>query len=133
MSKAKPVQVWLNRAEGPTRLCGEKTVRTFAEANTVLRDWARTAPSTGGYDKCDFRVDYDNGDTYSGRFDLVRDDQARSLMLETHIEEHCRFMIGERRPLHLSDEHYRAYLTSLPDAVAEYREFFSKCQIGDVA
>ena len=136
VSKAKPVSVWINRGEGPIASCGKPlTVATFLQANHILSLWAQTAPAGGGYDKCDFRVAYDNGDTYSGRIDLVRDDFMRSRLLEKHMVETTTFYAGRRCPAHLTEEKYRAFLSreDMKEACQEYAAFLDTCQIGDIA
>lgn len=65
-------EVVLERAEGPTALCGiPHKLPTLAEANGVLMAWAWGMPADQlGYDKVDFTVYFSNGDCYEGRFDL---------------------------------------------------------------
>ena len=41
------------------------------DVHYILYDWGKTAPKSGGYDKTDFRVDFDNGFVYEGRFDMA--------------------------------------------------------------
>jgi hypothetical protein len=135
MSKAKVTGIWLNRAEGPVALCGERSVRNFAEANDVIRSWARTAPKGGGYDKCDFKVSYDNGDTYSGRYDMTYDDVCGADMLQKHIRSNVDFYSGKSRPLHMDEKRYRAYLALeyVAEAAAQLVAFGEACEIGDSA
>lgn len=124
----------VNRGEGPCHECGKpQTVKTFDEANDVLRSWARTAPKGGGYDKCDFVVTYDNGDTYSGRFDLTEEHRTGSRLLEDHMRSMVRFYSGNGKPAHMTEERYRTYLASehLAEPIREYVKFGETCQIGD--
>lgn len=63
--------VELNRAEGPTELCGKSRYATIAEANAALQMWAADMPIDQlGYDKVDFKVHFSDGGFYSGRFDM---------------------------------------------------------------
>lgn len=65
-------EVVLNRAEGPTDLCGiDHKFPRLSLADNLLMVWAWGMPADQmGYDKVDFTVYLSNGDTYEGRFDL---------------------------------------------------------------
>jgi len=68
-----PVQsVTIQRAEGMVGLddFDLRTFPSFSLANIRLMEWAATAPREGGYDKVDFTVQWLDGETYKGRFDL---------------------------------------------------------------
>lgn len=74
------VSVTITRWEGFEE---ELITRTFegpeacALAGAELRAWARTAPEPGsGYDKCGFRIVWEDGGSYEGRYDLQRDSAA---------------------------------------------------------
>lgn len=77
-AKKKAVSISLRRAEGRPVKCitvthDAKTGDVWAAARATLLGWARTAPEGGGYDKCDFWVRFEDGETYEGRLDLTRD------------------------------------------------------------
>jgi hypothetical protein len=77
----------IQRAEGRIGLDSfdPVTVTTWAEANAILRSWARTAPGPGqGYHKCDFTVTWADGETYNGRYDL-EGRETETADLEAHI------------------------------------------------
>src|SRR5690606_1470110 len=46
------------------------TVYSFAEANDIIRDAAKKAPSNGAYDKTKFIITFEDGQAYTGRFDI---------------------------------------------------------------
>lgn len=71
-ARKSPVKsITLTRAEGLEHECGKPvTVSTWDAASATLSGWAWTAPKDGGYDKCLFTVEWANGETYQGRFDL---------------------------------------------------------------
>lgn len=96
-------KVWLRRAEGPTELCtGWIEFASFDDANTQLQMWATTAPDTGGYDKCDFKVEYDNDtddDAYEGRFDLQYEHRVGGRLIQEHMEAFILWYWG----LHIRD------------------------------
>lgn len=66
-------EITLTRAEGPSSECRKPvTVRTFASADSILRQWARTAPDDGAYDKCHIILNLASGGIHKIRFDLTR-------------------------------------------------------------
>lgn len=66
----QPKEIKITRVEGYEHECVTRTVKTYDEANVMLRAWSNTAPKGGCYDKCDFLVTFEDGQTYSGRYDL---------------------------------------------------------------
>lgn len=103
----------LERAEGRHEECIKVTVPSWEEAEATMRRWGRTAPGPrGGYHKCDFIVTFDDGETYSGRFDLTNngEDQSGNYSIHKHALDHLRFMAGVRRPGHMSEADYKRIL-----------------------
>lgn len=128
--KASVTGIVLERAEGPTALCGKpRRVASFTEADAILREWAKTAPQGGGYDKTDFVVTFANGETYTGRYDLVRDDETRSRLLQNHMTESLSFYAGLRRPAHMTEARYQAFLAQADDDKAAAMAFLNTCEI----
>ena len=69
----KATEIILTRVEGPSSECKKPvTVKTFAAADKVLRQWAKTAPDDGAYDKCDIILNLASGNIHKTRFDLMR-------------------------------------------------------------
>lgn len=149
-----PVEIILTRAEGPTAECGSvkftdtvisyrKTdaeewtpvvidralgVSLWQRADAQLRSWSFTAPSTGGYDKCDFKVTFADGEMYEGRYDLKRGDGAS---IGGHIQEFCRFNAGLARPTHLTQQQYKRFLDTCDSAEVEaFKGFLLKYDLG---
>lgn len=111
MAKIPVKSVFLNRAEGPTRDIGQRTVPSFEAADDQLRRWARTAPKKGGgYDKTDFKVEWADGETYDGRYDLQREDTTKSNLLGSHIQHYLAFHAGLFCPEHMQRADYENYL-----------------------
>lgn len=91
MKKIRLVKIELFRVEGPAEECVRKSFdrtetaeRTLWEyADRAFRRWGKTAPELGsGYNKIDFKLTWEDGSEYKGRFDLVRggrDDAGHSL------------------------------------------------------
>jgi hypothetical protein len=129
-NKIRVEEITLRRAEGrigkdsfdPT------TVKTYEDADALLRRWAETAPSGGGYHKTDFRVLFEDGETYEGRYDLTREDATRA-DLRGHMRDHVRFVAGLWRS-HLSEDEYRGLLRQYeqtePGISARHREFLER-------
>lgn len=112
MEKVKVVRIEVERWEGRISECdGVHVCETFGEANSLLRIWARTAPEDGTYDKCGFKVFFENGDTYEGRYDLTRKDFV-SASIERQMVDYLRFCTGEGRPAHMEEKRYRDYLAA---------------------
>lgn len=113
--KKKAVKIKLTRAEGPHHLCG--VVQEFEgddcwrSASRWLWSQAYTFPKSGGYDKHDFVVTFEDGETYEGRLDCKSDLCGDSdINIAKHMSEFLGFLAGTRRPAHMSESDYRRYL-----------------------
>lgn len=130
-TKVLIASVWIERAEGRADECVERTVDSLAAADAVLREWSETAPATGGYDKCDFKITFADGETYEGRYDLVH--WTRELPnLGKHVLNFVGFHAGARCPPHMTEEEYQRALRTF-DARgvkrSDYKEFLDKYEI----
>lgn len=94
-------KVVIHRAEGPVT---DPTMREVTyEGNTAeqrgnawLRDIARTAPATGGYDKTDVTITFSNGQETQFRFDVQHTSLPDN---DTSIRSHVRnFFLYHCRP-----------------------------------
>jgi len=105
------LQITITRAEGNTETDTFEpvTVASFAAADAVLHAWSETAPSRGGYDKCDFSIIWPNGDTYSGRYDLKHHSKEPA-SLTRHMVDNGEFHTGKFCPLHMSQADYDSFL-----------------------
>ena len=109
------LSITIERAEGLSSECGQPvTVGSFAEADAVLHAWSETAPSRGGYDKCDFSISWADGGTYSGRYDLKHHSKEPASLTQHMIDE-CEFHTGKFCPLHMSQDDYTSYLKNCVD------------------
>jgi len=127
----KAVKFELNRAEGPSALCGPaQPVTTWKDADNILRQWSRTAPDKGqGYDKCDFTITWADGETYTGRYDLKRHDGGFTDLLGYHVRSFLTFYSGNRRPDWMTPDQYEQTLNGVNRS--EYSDFLSKYEIGN--
>jgi hypothetical protein len=84
MTKSKPRSITITRAEGRTFECITVTLTgqdCMDQAVRKLRDWAGTAPDLG-YHKCDFKIEFDDGETFKGRYDLHRPEDTETTLRE---------------------------------------------------
>lgn len=110
MAKIPVKTIWIRRAEGPTQDLSSSTITSFEAADSILRKMAHTAPSDGSYNKTDFKIEWQDGETYEGRYDLKRQDESRANLLGSHVQEFLSFHGGLWCPPHLSREDYEDYL-----------------------
>jgi hypothetical protein len=104
MSKIKPKTITLTRAEGPTAECDRpETAPSWAHANAILFRWSITAPEKGGYDKCDFKIVFEDGTDYEGRYDLVHHRREHP-NLARHVRSFVRYLAGELPDWCVSEE-----------------------------
>lgn len=68
-------KIWMDKAEGQNMF--EVTVNDMQSANQMLTMWATTIhEDCQGYEKVDFIITWENGEEYTGRYDLQRNEQA---------------------------------------------------------
>jgi hypothetical protein len=141
MNKILAKSIEIERAEGLSSECIAVTVQTFAQAEATLSRWSMTAPDNGGYHKCDFKVTFEDGQTYEGRYDLSRNraDQDAPTLAD-HIARHLSFYAGAHKnelPGYLSHmtlaDYHRMIGRLTEEQQAEYAAFLNTYQIGDVA
>lgn len=103
--------VTITRAEGTINL---DSFESMIEANSYLQDMALTAPANGGYHKVDFKVTFEDEETYTGRYDLKQEDMTKGDIAD-HMRSFVRFNTGQSCPAHMTPE--------------QYEEFISQCKI----
>ena len=108
--KIKPMKIILTRAEGEIGVDSfdPTEAASFREADSILRKWALTAPKKLGYNKVDFKVIFDDGEIYEGRYDLKYKDKAEA-SLENHMKDFLRFLAG-LSPAWMSEKQYAQFL-----------------------
>jgi len=90
----KPKLITIERVEGLIEECVTKTATSWAEANAILLKWSRTAPEHGGYDKCDFKIVFEDGYEYEGRYDLMHYRRERP-DLGKHVRDFVSYHAGK--------------------------------------
>lgn len=154
----KAIKIWINRAEGRTDECfavevtnegvtkdgkpywlsnffGQAREDIWTRANSVLAGWSHTAPKSGGYDKCDFKVTYEDGETYEGRYDLTHMSRDGYPHLDRHMLDFLGCISGRKKPGHISDENYTRLLKGYEERglVKSAGEFLDTYEIGGAA
>lgn len=96
-SRVGVASIELERCEGDWRTELVKATHTkdaWTQADATLTRWAVTAPVGGGYHKCAFVVTFEDGQKYSGRYDLKG---GESPSLAKHVRSFLSF-IGKTYP-----------------------------------
>ena len=122
----------ITRAEGPIGMKDwSYTCSSFRDMDGVLCGWGRSAPERGGgYDKCDVLVEFDEGESYSMRYDLTQGggenygppDFRKTLLTR------LKFTAGRHCPRHYSQEQYDGFISSIAGMAEEAREFLDRVQ-----
>lgn len=129
MSKVKVERIEITRIEGPSELCGKTRVfKTWAGAKFGLLEYNSTYPEMG-YDKHKFIVYFEDGQTYSGRLDVMPVNKENNDQdVRKHIADFVLFNAGKMKPSWMSDEDYKEFLSGVN--TQEYIDFYEKYDIG---
>lgn len=83
----------------------KKPYKDFAHANKAVREMAYYRTEGGGYDKTNFQITWDNGDTYEGRIDVDHNMRTEQRPLTNHVVSHLKFLAGTHpKPKHVKTE-----------------------------
>lgn len=131
MTTIRATRIVIDRAEGPSNLCGSVTFDgddCWERAGRWLSSQSDTYPRNGGYDKHDFKVVFADGYEYEGRLDCKhRDCDDADLDVRAHVRDFISFYAGRRRPDHMTAGEYEETLKMLHRRLdttrAEYEEF----------
>ena len=134
MQNAMPTlkTITITRGEGPVDACGKpEAASSWRAADAILRIWSDTAPATGGYDKCDFTIEWTDGAMYDGRYDL-KHHSVESCDLSGHVRGFLGFYAGTACPNHMTQERYAAFLQRADDdMVAECKRMLAAYPFAD--
>jgi hypothetical protein len=101
-------QITITRAEGPTADCITFVAHNWEDAEDWLYRSAQSAPSNGGYDKCDVTITFADGEAFKIRYDMVHPFAETWLDLATSIRLQWEFFAGRWLPAHMEDYPERA-------------------------
>jgi hypothetical protein len=128
-ARLKIQEIEIKRIEGPPEQCERAFVtNTFSEADGILRRMAESSPDRGGTDRVDFRLKFEDGEVYNGRYNLKNDDKLKSEILALHVREFVRFHAGmdtER----FTDDVQRYFIEAKIDP-EKFRYFYQRYDIG---
>lgn len=74
--------------------CGELTVTDWRQADIILKQWARTAPATGGAHKCDITLIFEDKESFKTGVQLQRS-HSFTFNLAKEVLDALSFMAGE--------------------------------------
>lgn len=103
--KIKVKAIVITRQGGPIQFFYDVVLGNWAETDAILKLWAKTAPNTGYYDNCEFRVFFEDGNVYSGSYHLKQHDTFLKDLLPHHIHKVC----DETRTCWNADEFLEKY------------------------
>ena len=89
MAKVKVKAIVITREGGPIEGYYDVVLGNWAESDAILKLWARTAPNTGYYDTCNFKILFQDGNSYSGTYRLRQPDTFLKELLPHHICKVC--------------------------------------------
>jgi hypothetical protein len=81
--------ILIRRQDGSPRGTYEVVLGTWEETDVILRLWAKSAPADGSYESCHFKVVFEDGNSYSGTYQLKQKDSFGRNLLTTHIHLVC--------------------------------------------
>lgn len=103
--KSPATYIRLVRAEGPTEECTTEDFRgdnVWRRADSQLLNWSESAPDKGqGYDKVDFYIVFDDGETYAGTY-LLNNWRQGTPSLGQHLRQHLAGMtrLKDKAPIY---------------------------------
>ncbi len=137
--KVKARSIELTRVEGTFYEVDRPYVTNsdmpWDEANTWLLKESVTAPEHGGYDKVDFTITFEDGETYSGHYVLKHFSKERPDLI-AHVRDFVRFSAGIDCPPHMTEESWREYLHATeyysPGVTENFARFYRRYNIGEL-
>ena len=89
MTRIKVKAVVITRMGGPIASYYDVVLGTWDEADAIMKLWAKVAPNNGYYDTCNFRIIFEDGNSYSGTYRLRQHDAFLKSLLPHHICKIC--------------------------------------------
>ncbi len=132
-AKIKVIKIELTFSESPNFTC-PKVFNDLEIANGFIwREHFRATQDKAsgkllGYFKTDFTLTFEDGETYSGRFDIGSD--ARDL--SSHVIGFCEVYGGIKKPAHMTPERWEQFKKQYEKHAPDYRDFLNKYDLGTV-
>lgn len=105
-------RIEFERAEGMIEECGPHAFFSWKDVNEHVKKAARTAPASGGYDKCDVVVEWQDGTRRYIRFDMERSHVTAPSPVSDEFLASIKFYSGRHCPPHMTSADYRSYLAN---------------------
>lgn len=134
--KVKALEILVARAEGPHDMCFSAICYSFKAANALLSYNAETASESGGYDKHDVTITFEDGETYEARIDVYHPTKEKFERIEDHVRDHCTFYGGlltaSEIPSHLTWDQYLRFQETISDEQRkDYKHFLDTYKLED--
>jgi hypothetical protein len=127
--KIKVKEILLSRTEGPINLCYKNmSFPSFTAVNIFLLGASNTFPKNGGYDKHDYKITFEDGETFEGRLDCKHFSCSdNDLNLLAHILNYCEWQAGLTKYPHCGEKRYKEYLAQYTEEEKQsYKDFIEK-------
>lgn len=100
------------------------SVNSFLRHESFIADNNKEDGKQLGYFKTDFVLTFEDGQTYSGRYDIGSD----SPDLSSHIRDFALTYSGQRKPSHFTDEQWEQFkkVYCSPKSAEGYKELLEK-------
>lgn len=132
MSKIKVQSITITRIEGPLHLCDKpKTFRNYNAAHSWLLSYSHTFPKTGGYNKHDFSITFEDESVYSGRLDCKHlSCKDNDLDIQEHIRSMAEWHSGQAKDPWCGAEKYKEFMAQEdPRIVTMFKELHNYYEI----
>lgn len=135
MDKIRVKKIIFKWSESST-ICEGEEHTSWESAAEAIRRAAQYAPSDGSYDKTAFEIEFEDGETYGGRFDIQRRHTGSINPIGTHAYNWLRFVGGLHKPDWMSDDEYARSIDhheqACPGITRDSAEFLEKHDLGVV-
>jgi hypothetical protein len=81
--------ILITRRDGSARGPYDVVLGTWEETDAILKLWAKSCSGNGCFETCDFRVVFEDGNSYSGTMYLKQQDAFLRNLLSRHIRQVC--------------------------------------------
>lgn len=121
-NKIRVKLITVHQAEGLTQDCTTTMHETWADAEKRIRSICEKSTGMGCL-KTDFTLVYHGGETYSGRYSAAPPmHSSYDGTLADHVRSHLTFSAGLRRPDHIPEDRYEAYLAECETRMPGFKQ-----------